>query len=1092
MISQLQAEGAQRAQYYAQVEASAAAGDKFIASLKTQVATMNLTRAELLAYKADQLGVAEAAAPLIAALTASGAAAATAGESAAAASARFQAIAAAGVEWAAANSTVTGSIEGLAAANGVAEKSVANLTATIEAQNVWFKETTAEVNASSAASKGAAAAAEARAAAVDKVTTSLERQLVAATASKSQLVEYDALVLGATEQETAYAVELAKEVEVRAAQAAQGAKMAAALEAETAATNGARGATAAFTSEILVLFRELARGNLTQFAGSLTRLISLGGATALLFNPLTLSALALGAAFVKVENENAALDRALALTNGYVGETADSMNKMADAISQSGVTIGVARDALTELAATGRVTGANIQLLGTASAEAATYLGVSTKQMAADFTKLGDEPVKAAVKLNEQYHFLTQATFDAAEAQHKQGNETEAARILQEALASSFIKAADDMKTKQGPLLKFWQDLKETISGTVEAIGSIGATAGPAEILARDQANKAAQTARGPFSSWTSEDDARLQKEAMAAVAAIAVARNKSAADTVEQQRETATLTYDTWHKNYWTKQQKEAQDLKDYEDKIAGPLGLSAAQRAADEAQIRAKDRPKGAGAVNTAEAQAAQQSLKDQFTEEQKLTADNQKILDADHKAKLVSDTDFYTQERTLVAQDLSQKLDYYSKLEALLKSESESSKTSNSQKIRDAKQVASLESDARVAQADAAAKTKVINDAELKATDDKTNAVAKYQAVLDAQYIAAQKTAEAPLTTFGLGSRQAALASADAAAQAKAAEEITKLQAAAQAAALANPQSVTDASKKAYADQVAAAQAQGDRLVAMNHKVYDEVTAQQQDWLGGAKTAWANWADSANNTASQAGSTVTTALNGMTDSLTTFATTGKLSFTSLADSIIKDMIRIAIQAAATQALSALFGAVGGGASSAIGSITGGLSTATAAPIASALPGDSITNFLNLTGNVVGKADGGYISGPGSGTSDSINAKLSNGEFVVNAAATAANRPMLEAMNGGAQSSSSKTHFATGGFVGSSPSTVSGGTSIVFNISQGGTSQGAAPAGGATGDKQKTAAMQKELESAVLAVVQKHSEPGGQINKIIKQVSR
>ena len=42
-----------------------------------------------------------------------------------------------------------------------------------------------------------------------------------------------------------------------------------------------------------------------------------------------------------------------------------------------------------------------------------------------------------------------------------------------------------------------------------------------------------------------------------------------------------------------------------------------------------------------------------------------------------------------------------------------------------------------------------------------------------------------------------------------------------------------------------------------------------------------------------------------------------------------------------------------------------------------------------------------GGYVSGPGSGTSDSIPARLSNGEFVVNAEATKRNRSLLEAIN-------------------------------------------------------------------------------------------
>lgn len=46
---------------------------------------------------------------------------------------------------------------------------------------------------------------------------------------------------------------------------------------------------------------------------------------------------------------------------------------------------------------------------------------------------------------------------------------------------------------------------------------------------------------------------------------------------------------------------------------------------------------------------------------------------------------------------------------------------------------------------------------------------------------------------------------------------------------------------------------------------------------------------------------------------------------------------------------------------------------------------------------------AGGGYISGPGTSTSDSIPARLSDGEYVVNAAATAKHRPLLEAINSG-----------------------------------------------------------------------------------------
>ena len=44
---------------------------------------------------------------------------------------------------------------------------------------------------------------------------------------------------------------------------------------------------------------------------------------------------------------------------------------------------------------------------------------------------------------------------------------------------------------------------------------------------------------------------------------------------------------------------------------------------------------------------------------------------------------------------------------------------------------------------------------------------------------------------------------------------------------------------------------------------------------------------------------------------------------------------------------------------------------------------------------------ADGGYVSGAGSGTSDSINARLSNGEYVVNSNGTAMYKPILDYIN-------------------------------------------------------------------------------------------
>ena len=55
---------------------------------------------------------------------------------------------------------------------------------------------------------------------------------------------------------------------------------------------------------------------------------------------------------------------------------------------------------------------------------------------------------------------------------------------------------------------------------------------------------------------------------------------------------------------------------------------------------------------------------------------------------------------------------------------------------------------------------------------------------------------------------------------------------------------------------------------------------------------------------------------------------------------------------------------------------------------------------------------ATGGYISGAGTGTSDSIPARLSDGEYVINAAATRRNKPLLDKINSGGS-----TGYAAGG---------------------------------------------------------------------------
>lgn len=96
-------------------------------------------------------------------------------------------------------------------------------------------------------------------------------------------------------------------------------------------------------------------------------------------------------------------------------------------------------------------------------------------------------------------------------------------------------------------------------------------------------------------------------------------------------------------------------------------------------------------------------------------------------------------------------------------------------------------------------------------------------------------------------------------------------------------------------------------------------------------------------------------------------------------------------------------------------------------------------------IIASLLGFAGGGKVSGPGTSTSDSIPARLSNGEYVVNADATRKFQPLLEAINSGKVPA-----FADGGPVNvprvSIPTAVTGGggavsitVAPVFNVENG-----------------------------------------------------
>ena len=109
----------------------------------------------------------------------------------------------------------------------------------------------------------------------------------------------------------------------------------------------------------------------------------------------------------------------------------------------------------------------------------------------------------------------------------------------------------------------------------------------------------------------------------------------------------------------------------------------------------------------------------------------------------------------------------------------------------------------------------------------------------------------------------------------------------------------------------DKETAHQVFTERLNALN----EEMEAGNKSWIDGAKAGLESYVESSNDSFANIKELAISSLQGMEDAFVDFCMTGKLNFKQLAASILKDLIRIAIQAAITNAIMAGFGAIGGG---------------------------------------------------------------------------------------------------------------------------------------------------------------------------------
>ena len=250
--------------------------------------------------------------------------------------------------------------------------------------------------------------------------------------------------------------------------------------------------TAASKRELLVLAHELSQGNFKRFGGSMLVIGEQTGAAGLLFSSAGMAALGLaaavvgvGAAVIKGAEDQRAMSNALIATGNYAGITSDSLNAMAHAATSAGGSIGEAKKAVTELAASGKFTGAQIGMI-TDAAVAMEHAGGQaidktieafsslTVEMTGNTLRSSEVISKAAVKLDQQYHFLTESIYEQIRALEKEGDQKAASALATETLAKVTEDRAAEMAQNIGSIRMGWNSVKEAIAEVIDGLGKVG------------------------------------------------------------------------------------------------------------------------------------------------------------------------------------------------------------------------------------------------------------------------------------------------------------------------------------------------------------------------------------------------------------------------------------------------------------------------------------------------------------------------------------------------------------------------------------------------------------------------------------------
>lgn len=722
------------------------------------------------------------------------------------------------------------------------------------------------------------------------------------------------------------------------------------------------------------------------FGGVLPAAKALGGYVLGLVNPFTVAAAAAGTlalAYYKGSEESDRLTDAIIRNGNAAGTSYSELAGLAEQVAATGTTVGAASEVLEQLAGAGNALTPMYAQITKASLAWSKQTGEDVTKVVQSFNEIAKGPVEAVKKLDAELNFLTASQYANIISLEKQGKTIDAARAATDLYAAALSTRSAEMESNLGSLESAWQSLGSFAKKAWDAMLDVGRKTTPEQELA-DVYNQIAEARKS------------ISKYGTAASSLMGVNPDSLKAlekRATELQGRIADEAWKAWEGNT----NRFVQDAgKKGVDLINSTFTAAQTQTQKLQKQLEDLDKARAdamaAGGFNSEQEtkyatarKNIEQEIADIKTREAKKNAPknvNRGVAEAENTfARLYGQYDPAAQAARALTKEQTQ-LDL-----ALSKGKITQEEYSK-----------------------ALAQASINYAAALKGAQGLT-AVEQYRAQLQRQLVNEQAQYQLDAASVGMGDLQTSRMQQRLNLEMQTNDRLLQLQ-----TELAN---ATDEKQR---------QALQGQIDAINEFLPQQLAAMQAGWaqmdqamlnpINGWTAAVQNFGNQARDIAGQTQSIFSSAFNNISTDITDAIMSGQLSFSTLGDiasnvvrEIITGFVRMGVQMALNAALNATLGTAAAGQSMILAGTTAtawapaaamaSLATlgANSVPAAAALT--STTALATTLAVIPGFATGGYVSGAGTGTSDSIMARLSDGEFVVNAAATKRNRALLEAIN-------------------------------------------------------------------------------------------